>query len=771
MIARKSIRLLLIFLVLAVFISHIVPLVAYKLIGSSLLINKSGFSQEIYDKDQKLLRITLSSDDKLRIFRPLDEINPAVIEAFMEQEDRYFYWHPGINPFSALRAFITNIFSDSRFGASTLSMQLARLRFGIHSRSFGGKIKQMLYAVLLEFLYSKHQILEAYLNTAPFGGNIEGIEAASFTFFGKGNNQLNCAESIALAVIPQNPNKRFPDPSNYLHLNSALKLAEKININQQGFCQDYQSLLKLKNYEKYKIPFKAEHFTERLLKNYPDNLNIVSSLDSKAQTLITRISTSFLSGKDKLGLSNTAVLLVENSNLKVRAYLGSADFWSGQILGQNDGLNAKRSPGSALKPFLYALGLDQGLIHPGSLLKDTEFSKATYDPENFEKDFIGPISATDALIRSRNIPAVALLNQLGPEKFYGFLKQARISRLREAGFYGLSLVLGGVEVSAMEMAKLYASLANGGKLSELSFLEKDRTQISQGILSPEASFLTLKMLEENPRPLSSLDSTQTVRNHEIAWKTGTSFGFRDAWAAGIVGKYTLVVWIGNFNGSGNPAFIGRDSAGILFFRIADAIYQPDYQHSHNLNIKKVKICPVSGELPGPDCPHVKDSWFIPGVSPIKTCSLHRAILINPENGLRSCEGKDHKLIKKVYEFWPSDLAELFIKAGLGRAKPPEFEAGCSSEELKGQIPLISSPQSSITYQLQKNNDSIPLNAVTDASSSKSFWFADDILIGEALPAETIFWKPRSGDYLIRVVDSAGRSNQVNVKVQTAAALR
>ena len=432
---------------------------------------------------------------------------------------------------------------------------------------------------------------------------------------------------------------------------------------------------------------------------------------------------------------------------------------------------ARRSPGSALKPFMYALAIDQGLIHPSSLLKDTEFSRASYNPENYEKDFVGPINATEALIRSRNIPAVMLLNQLTPNRFYNFLKQAKIQKLKDANYYGLSMILGGVEVRMDELAALYAMLGRGGKLVPISLINSGKLNENQdevALLSPEASKLTLEMLRENPRPLSGFDSNQTSRSLSVPWKTGTSFGFRDAWAAGIAGPYTLVVWLGNFDSRGNPAFIGRDAAGPLFFSIIDALSSDSILRetpaNNAVNIKKVKVCAVSGELPGPHCKNLKSSWFIPGKSPIHTCEIHREISINPENQLRTCPGKNSKSINKIVEFWPSDLMDLFKRAGLPRTIPPEFESDCQGETLVGNIPLISSPQANIIYQLENGRKTIPFSAVTDGDSTRTYWFVDDSFVADTAASENFFWPAHGGNFLIRAVDSQGRSNQIEIKV-------
>lgn len=766
---KKTLRLLFIFFLCLITAKLLLPLIAPAVIGKTLLLNPSGFSQRVYASKGELLRVTLSSDDKLRIWTPLSNISPSLIYATLLQEDRYFYWHPGVNPWSIIKGACSTYLGGTIVGASTITMQLARLRFGIRSRSFLGKLKQIAYALLLETLYSKDSILEAYLNIAPYGGNIEGVGAAALTYFGKVSKDLNWSEAISLSVIPQDPNNRIPSDKAESYHQARERLYQRARksyaISDSLFAVEYPSSKRID------LPHSAPHFVQRLLSTYAEESIIRSSLDYNLQSRLERLLATYIERNRKIGINNTAILLIESESSKVRAYLGSADFWSKEISGQNDGIMARRSPGSALKPFLYALALDQGLIHPGSLLKDTEFGRASYNPENYERDFVGPINASEALIRSRNIPAVMLLNQISPSSFFNFLQKAKIDKLKNENFYGLSMILGGVEVSMSEVASLYAMLARGGRLVPPVILNSSILPPAEQevrLLSPESAKLTLEMLRENPRPLSGFDSNQTSSSLAVPWKTGTSFGFRDAWAAGIVGPYTLVVWLGNFDSRGNPAFVGREAAGPLFFTIVDALNSDgslrEPSPKEALNIKKVKVCSISGELPGPYCKHLKDSWFIPGKSPIHSCSIHREININPANGLRICPGSPIQGEKKVVEFWSSDLTELFKRAGLPRSLPPAFEPDCQSEALVGNAPLISSPQNGIVYQLEDQRKTIPLSAVTDGDSTRTFWFIDDSFIGDSAPSETFFWKAQSGQFLVRAVDSQGRANQVEVRV-------
>ena len=448
-----------------------------------------------------------------------------------------------------------------------------------------------------------------------------------------------------------------------------------------------------------------------------------------------------------------------------------------------NGTTAKRSPGSALKPFVYALAMDQGLIHPMTLLKDAPRRFAGFTPENFDQRFMGPVFAKDALTTSRNVPAVNLQAQLSTPGFYDFLKQAGISQLKDESFYGLALALGGAEVTMEEVISLYAMLPNRGKLQPLKkvihdFLPEEPSKDRTGpcLISPEACFLILDILKDNPQPRASRLAGQVYDDNQIAWKTGTSFAFRDAWAVGISGPYVLAVWVGNFQGHGNPNFIGRQAAGPLLFEIFAAIGDKKNWHVVDaispelLNLKKVWVCAKTGDLAVQYCPNTCQSWFIPGVSPIKVSSIHRAIPIDKKTGLRSCWFDPGQSEMKVYEFWPSDLLHVFRAAGISLKVPPPYKADCSLDDISasGREPVIQTPQATVTYALQSHRleeERIPFTAVVDADVATLYWFVDNQFAGQVKKDTPFFWKPVSGIFNVRLVDDHGRAAERNISVR------
>ncbi|HUO05535.1 MAG TPA: penicillin-binding protein 1C [Candidatus Binataceae bacterium] len=739
-----------------------------------MLVNQSGFSQAVYDRNGHLLRLTLSTDEKYRLWVPLTEIPPAMIQATLLQEDAWFRWHPGVNPFSLIRAFLTTyVRRGRRMGGSTITMQLARNRFGIDSRTLPGKIEQILRAFQLERFYSKDAILEAYLNTVPYGGNVEGVAAASTVYFGKEPRYLSLPEILTLAVIPQHPasRSRIADPGITPLVQARSRLAAQWRSTHPA-ADIPDSTLGVTAVSRRELPFKAPHLVDRVIQSDALSGRIATTLDSDLQDLLDRQLRMFVERGRRLGINNGAAILVDYRTMEIKGYAGSADYFSRAINGEVDGLRGRRSPGSALKPFIYALAIDEGLIHPQTMLKDTPLRIAAYNPENFDRDFLGPVDATSALVRSRNVPAIEVANMLEPPGFYGFLKQAGVKNLRDPGFYGLALALGGAEVSMEEMAGLYAMLANGGLWQPLAATDPPQPAApSTRLLSPEAAYIVLDMLRSNPRPSSSFTLSQAPRMRAIPWKTGTSFGFRDAWALGIAGPYVLGVWIGNFDGTPNPNFIGREAAGPLFFNIVDALAarEPLVESIVHgpLNLKKVKVCALSGQLPGPHCDHLKETWFIPGKSPILTCQIHRKVLIDAKSGHRACPGQASATIAHTYEFWPSDLQKLFRSTGIARRTPPAMGADCAHVATGGVPPSISSPARGISYSAPGAGSSeIPFAAVTDADSRLVYWFVDNELVGTARSGESLYWKARAGNFLVRAVDEQGRSaaEELNVVV-------
>lgn len=734
----------------------------------------TSFSTAYLDREGQLLWLSLAHDERYRLWTELEDIAPSLLNATLLYEDRHFYRHPGIDPLALLRAAWSTIFGQRRFGASTITMQLARLRYGL-PHDLGGKLQQLARAIQIERHYRKEEILTAYLNLAPYGGNIEGVGAASRIYFTKPASELSRAEALALSLIPQNPGARNPVTAAGL----AQLMTAHHQLAQRWLLRHGEQLptLPVQFHTLRQLPFHAPHLVQAL--HYGGHARAgeqLTHLDLAVQGGIETLLQRHLASLRTLGVDNGAVMVVDYRDMGVRAAVGSADYFNRAIEGQVDGSRAPRSPGSALKPFVYALALEQGLIHPFSLLHDAPSQHGIYTPENFDQHFSGPLFAQDALNYSRNVPAVNLLARLQAPGLHGLLRQAGVRGLKEADHYGLALVLGGMEIRMDEMAALYAMLANRGAYRPVQYLRNAQTETAQQLLMPEAAWLTLEMLRHNEGLFRSPMPGAIAREFpDVAWKTGTSHAYRDAWAVAVSGPYVIAVWLGHFDGRGNPALVGRTAAGPLLFDIIEHLARRDADWPSTafspagLKLHREEMCATGGDLPGRHCPRTLPGWFIPGVSPLRVEQIHRQIPLLP-NGLRACRHRPPETHLQVVEFWPSELRKIFAQAGIRKPAPPPFEAGCDLEQqaASGQAPQIRSPLAGLIYTLGQGDgefEAIPLQANAEGDVRQLYWFVGKRLIATVAAGETLFWPAEPGQHLLRVVDDHGRAASVSLTVQ------
>ena len=747
----------------------------------------TAYSSAIYAEDGTLLRLTTARDEQYRLWTPLNAISPTLVEAVTRYEDRWFSWHPGVNPFALVRSAYATFSGGRRQGGSTLTMQLARKLYDIDSRSVTGKMKQAAAALWIETRYSKPDILEAYLNFAPYGGNIEGVGAASLVYFHKRAANLTLPESLTLAVMPQNPAARGGNKTNSPELAKARTRMASIWLEGHLDDEKFGARHAVAANSAAGLPFRAPHLCNQLLKVHQGE--IFSTIDMKLQGALERAITQRIEQHRNSGIRNASAILLDTQTMQVKALVGSADFHDEQIDGQVNGALARRSPGSTLKPFIYALAFDQGVLHPMTVLKDAPTAFGSFSPENFDGRFMGPVTAQDALTRSRNVPAVLVASKLTKPNLYDLMKTAGVANLASEKHYGLALTLGGGEVTMEELARMYAMLANGGELRSIQYLpcgdasgtEKrncrpgsslpdgraDRSTRSTRLLSEEAAFVTLDMLKSNPRPDTGLPAQPGV-----AWKTGTSWGFRDAWTAGVFGRYVLVVWVGNFDGSSNPALVGISAAAPLFFSIIDGmrgegLLVPDSPRVPPAKLTQVEVCAASGDLPNRECRQRVSTWYMPGKSPIRISNLHRRVLIDRRTGEVACSEGPHTQ-SRVMEYWPSDMLRLFRDAGMPRREAPQ-PADCGEGAMPNRSnygePQIVSPLRAVTYTARISHPvALPLRA--EGNPGMLYWFSNDAFIGAANAGETLAWNPpRAGRYLLRVVDEAGRADSRDVAVE------
>lgn len=749
------------------------------------LLDTTSFSRAYYDANGKLIRITLSADDKYRIYTPLSQISPHIKNAIVLYEDKHFYHHPGINPIALVRAIRQYASGTAHpVGASTITMQVARLKYDINSKTLPGKLHQIVAAAYIDLFHSKDEILEAYLNLAPYGGNIESIGAASTIYFGRHAIDLTKIESITLATIPQNPTKRgLNTPTGIANIQNMRKnlverwIAEYPNDTNLRTLADMP--IQTKNISD--LPFLAPHFIDNLnTKKIPTKMSeIYTTLDLGLQSKLENALRGEINARRAVGITNAAAILINYKTMDTLAYIGSADYYNRDIYGENDGVRARRSPGSTLKPLIYATATDRGLIHGMTLLRDTRVNFGVYAPENSDNEFYGPILARDALTHSRNIPAINLLKEIGTNNFYKILSESGVGNLKSPEHYGVSVALGGAEVSMLELADIYATMANLGTRRAIRFLRDVPDNKITQILSPEAFFLTLDMLAHQSIPTKQIPFAKNNRAPmRHYWKTGTSSSYRDAWTAGIFGDFVLIVWVGNFDGTPNNAFSGARAAAPIYFALSDAVgdYYRGIGHpmqdnnfmTPELNIISVEMCTIGGGIAGPYCPSTEKTYFIPGKSPITRNTVHRMIPIDNATGLRACKSDSKTTHNEIYEFWDSEYLDLFKRAGIKRNTPPKYMPNCDiNETMDDQIaPVILYPIADTKIVITSDQDYervgfIALGATNDA---KLIWFLDDKILGSTKNGEPLEYNVPMGDHKLSVTDINGTTTEMEFSV-------
>ncbi len=548
-------------MLLAVILDRLFPLpLPSERDGSSVVLARDGTPLRAFPDADGLWRYPVTPD----------AVSPLYLEALLTYEDRWFYRHPGINPLALARAAAQRLrYGRTVSGGSTLTMQVARI-LDPHSRSAPGKLKQVLRALQLEVHLSKDEILTLYLNHAPFGGTIQGVEAASWAYLGKPANRLSHAEAALLAVLPQAPSRLRPDRNAAVAQRYRDKLLERMNeLGRWDAATVADAQRENVAARSLQPPLDAALLAQRLRAAWPGTHSLRSTIDRELQAAMEARVENYLARLPER--TSAALLLVDNASLQALAYVGSGAYADPQRLGYVDMVRAARSPGSTLKPFLYGLALDDGLIHSESLLVDAPQSFGDYRPGNFDLAFNGPVAAADALRLSLNVPAVDLLDRVGPARFAARLANAGLTLHwpRGAG-PNLALILGGTGATLEDLVGAYAALNRDGLAGRVRLRVED-APTERRLLSPGAAWIVRSMLEANPRPGQSRDTFDPGRRARLAWKTGTSYGFRDAWALGTTRRYTVGVWVGRPDGTPVPGQYGAVTALPLLFQAVDSL--------------------------------------------------------------------------------------------------------------------------------------------------------------------------------------------------------
>jgi penicillin-binding protein 1C len=624
------------------------------------------FARVVLDRDGLPLRAFADAQGVWRYPVGVDEVSPLYLQALLGYEDRWFYYHPGFNPVALLRAAWLN-FSSGRIvsGGSTLTMQVARLLYP-HKRSVAGKLTQILRAMQLEWHLDKAEILQLYLNHAPFGGTIEGVAAASHAWLQKSPQALTHAEAALLAVLPQAPSRLRPDRHPFRAQKARDKVLKRLETLGIWPAETLREARR-ETVAGYAIqqPMLAPLLARRLVQQLPDQRIIKTTIDSRIQANTRNILRNYL---QRLPLqSSAAALIVDNKTSEVLAYAGSVDFLDATRYGQVDMVQARRSPGSTLKPFLYGLALDAGLIHSESLLGDVPRSGKAYRPSNFEQGFSGPVSVSYALQQSLNIPAVNLLEHYGPHQFVARLHNAGLTLKLPAGAQAnLSVILGGAGISLESLVSGYMAFSQQGFASRPRLLH-DQPAEKHKLLSPGAAWIISDILRKTPQP-GRLRHAIVDQQQDIAWKTGTSYGFRDSWAIGTNGDYTIGIWVGRPDGTPMPGFWGGKTAAPLMFQLFQSLGGAGIQHaSQPDSVVKITICWPLGTAaalqPPQHCRQKREAWVLGQQIPPTLADRNAPYLsnpvsywINPATGLRvDARCRVDTPLHQSIALWPAEL--------------------------------------------------------------------------------------------------------------------
>jgi len=728
------------------------------------------YSRVVSDRHGNIMRVTLAQDGQLRFTAESDKLPDKYIKAVTMMEDRRFFYHPGIDPLSIVNSFVSNIRSGKRVrGASTITMQVVRLS-SPRKRTYLNKVVECITAIRLTAQKSKNKILKLYAAHAPMGGNVAGIYSASRYYFGKPLDEITWAEAALFAVLPNNPsmiNIKKKRPELKRKRDCLIKTLQIKGVIDSITCAlSVDEPLPPIN---CRLPFEAPHFAEMALRSTDRNL-VQTTLDIKkqkdAESIIKRYSLNY---KD-YGVANMAALVIDNSTSEVVAYIGSQDYNDTINSGRVDGVMALRSSGSLLKPLLVGRAIDRGPWVIQSKIQDVPTFYGTFSPSNASGEFQGIVTVEQMLIQSLNVPAVRLLYEYGQADFYQDLKQMGISTLfRSADGYGLSIILGGAEVRLWDMCRIYSALSNEGLISPVRILvgiEKEND--SSRLCSPGASWLVLSALGKVDRPENEKYQDQIP----VAWKTGTSYGQKDAWAIGVNRQWTVGVWVGNFSGEGNPFLGGAVSAGpvmfALFRQLTDRT-KPLWFQCPEYDLKRISVCSATGYLPGPSCPQTITVLAPSGAWKTQQCPWHRKVVIDQQSGHEICSRCWDGIMRKdtVLLVYPASSAEILHKRGFTADIMPSHLPSCTAVMKKRAKFAIEYPVNGITVFIPRNMNEEYQQVVCKASSqtkSPLLWYIDGKFIGETHDFHNMAVQCNPGKHVLSVFDNDGEEQMVNFRV-------
>ena len=722
------------------------------------------YSTVVTDRNEELLGARIASDGQWR-FPPRNTTPEKIKECLITFEDKHFYHHWGVNPFAIGRAFYQNV-KNKRIvsGGSTLTMQTIRLARN-ESRTFREKLIEMIWATRLEFRASKEEILSMYISHAPFGGNVVGLDAAAWRYFGHSADDLSWAESAMLAVLPNAPamihlskgRKTLLDKRNRL----LKQLLEKKTIDSSTYELAISEPLPD---EPHALPQIAPYLVSRFYQERNGEYSR-STINKGIQTQVEDLAERWSNEFGRSDIRNLAILVIDIPSNQVVAYCGNVHFDRKQGGNQVDVIQAPRSTGSILKPFLYYAMLQEGSLLPDMLLPDVPVNINEFTPQNFSMQFEGAVPASEALARSLNIPAVTMLQRYGVPKFHSFLQQIGLKTInRSSSHYGLSLILGGAEATLWDVTNAYAMM--GRSLLQLPqrscslLLPTSRITESTDPFQPGAVWQTFDALKEVNRP-EEIDWKSIPSMQTIAWKTGTSYGFRDAWAVGVTPRYAVGVWVGNATGEGKPGLVGAQTAGPVLFDIFNLLPSSSWFTRPAGIFVEAEVCRKSGHLKGRFCDETDTLLVLPAGLRTEACPYHHLVTLSADESQRiyeNCANTEPTLRKSWFTLPP--VWEWYYKQHHPEYKPlPPFKAGCGEDTFQ-PMQFIYPPMNArikLPKQLDGSKGFLTVELAHNNPNATVFWHLDETYQAQTQDFHKISLQPAAGKHSLTAVDGEGNT--------------
>jgi penicillin-binding protein 1C len=727
------------------------------------------YSTVITDNKGEVINAYLTSDQQWRMKTELGEISPLLRKTIIAKEDKYFYSHPGVNPLAVTRALVKNIFRMKRTsGASTITMQVAKA-LEHRDRTIFSKIIEVFRAFQLEWKYSKDEILLMYLNLVPYGSNIEGVKAASLLYFKKNPDHLSLAEITALSIIPNRPSSLLIGKHNERIVEERNRWLKKFAEEKVFTSKEIEDAINEPLIaSRGTVPHYIPHLAYKLKKR-SDHL-IKTTIDLNTQLKTEKLVEDYVRSQRLRNIKNAAVIIIDNKTHSVISYIGSSGFSDTTDGGQVNGANAIRQPGSTLKPLLYAMCFDEGLLTPKAVISDVAVNYEGYAPENYDQKFNGYVTVEYALEHSLNIPAVKSLKQLGYEKLIHQLSVCNFKQIQKDNRkLGLSMILGGCGTTLEELTGLFSAFANDGLYISPAFTQGNVAHRRVPVISPAANYMINEILSKVNRPDFPLNWTATERMPKIAWKTGTSYGRRDAWSIGYNKHYTVGVWAGNFSGAGVAELSGANVATPLLFRIFNTI---DYDSDEEwFNLPKDcdirQVCSETGLPPADHCSNRVTDYFIPLISTTQTCNNFQEIMVSPDEKIAYCRScmPEAGYKKKWYKAIGPDMQAWFSENQVAYERIPSHNPDCEVI-FKGNAPFITSPTNGSEYYINKKEPE-PLQLVSKTANDvgRVHWYINDKFYKSCNAGEKQFFMPEEGPVKISCTDDMGRNRDIKITVR------